>query len=96
MRRGFLRQTSSGALTFGIPTAHLSAPNLPFGGVGASGHGSYHGKQSFTTFSHTKAVLAKPLRPDTMRLVYAPYRGAATVLIVRLLAGRRQRSRGRP
>ncbi|MFH8634470.1 aldehyde dehydrogenase family protein [Streptomyces lydicus] len=56
-----LTETSSGALTFGLPVAHLTAPDLPFGGVGESGMGRYHGEYSVDTFSHTKAVLDKPL-----------------------------------
>ncbi|MFG2096213.1 aldehyde dehydrogenase family protein [Streptomyces sp. NPDC048612] len=56
-----LAETSSGALTFGLPVAHLTAPGLPFGGVGESGMGRYHGEYSLDTFSHTKAVLDKPL-----------------------------------
>jgi aldehyde dehydrogenase (NAD+) len=73
VRRRFLRDTSSGAVAFGIPAAHLIVPGLPFGGVGASGMGAYHGEHSIATFSHDKAVLSKPLAPDTMRLVYPPY-----------------------
>jgi len=73
VRRRFITETSSGAIGFGIPTAHLIVPGLPFGGVGASGTGSYHGEHSIETFSHAKPVLSKPLTPDTMRLVYPPY-----------------------
>ena len=47
---------------------HLVAPSLPFGGVGNSGMGAYHGQASFRTFSHLKPVVSKPLRPDTLRL----------------------------
>ncbi|MGK9146490.1 aldehyde dehydrogenase family protein [Plantibacter flavus] len=72
-RRRFTRDTSSGALAFGVPAAHLLVPGLPFGGVGASGMGAYHGRYSFDTFSHAKAVLAKPLSPDTLSLVYPPF-----------------------
>ena len=39
-------------------------PQLPFGGVGASGMGSYHGQSGFDTFSHHKAVLKRPFRFD--------------------------------
>ncbi|MGW1378796.1 aldehyde dehydrogenase family protein [Streptomyces sp. NPDC002446] len=60
-KRRLLTETSSGALTFGLPVAHLTAPGLPFGGVGESGMGRYHGEYSLDTFSHTKAVLDKPL-----------------------------------
>lgn len=54
-------ETSSGALVFGLPVSHLAVPELPFGGVGESGMGRYHGEYSVDTFSHTKAVLDKPL-----------------------------------
>ncbi|MFD5466357.1 aldehyde dehydrogenase family protein [Kitasatospora sp. NPDC127059] len=55
------RETSSGGLVFGLTVSHLAVPELPFGGVGESGMGRYHGKYSIDTFSHTKAVLDKPL-----------------------------------
>ncbi|WP_305778281.1 aldehyde dehydrogenase family protein [Kitasatospora sp. MMS16-BH015] len=54
-------ETSSGALVFGLPVSHLAVPELPFGGVGESGMGRYHGEYSIDTFSHLKAVLDKPL-----------------------------------
>lgn len=53
---------------------HIANPNLPFGGVGNSGMGSYHGKKSFETFSHQKSVLKKYNWMD-LPLRYAPYRG---------------------
>ncbi|MEU9479358.1 aldehyde dehydrogenase family protein [Streptomyces sp. NPDC048191] len=54
-------ETSSGGLGYGLPLAHLTVSDLPFGGVGESGMGSYHGRYSIETFSHRKAVLEKPL-----------------------------------
>ncbi|GHH04780.1 aldehyde dehydrogenase family protein [Streptomyces rubradiris] len=54
-------ETSSGGLGYGLPVAHLTVSDLPFGGVGESGMGNYHGRYSIETFSHRKAVLAKPL-----------------------------------
>ncbi|MFJ3307092.1 aldehyde dehydrogenase family protein [Streptomyces sp. NPDC086549] len=54
-------ETSSGGLGYGLPLAHLTVSDLPFGGVGESGTGSYHGRYSIETFSHRKAVLEKPL-----------------------------------
>lgn len=72
-RQRMIAETSSGALAFGIPNAHLAVPGLPFGGVGESGLGRYHGSYSLDTFSHTKAVLDKPLLPDTLRLAYPPF-----------------------
>ncbi|MFC4334922.1 aldehyde dehydrogenase family protein [Salininema proteolyticum] len=72
-KRKLLTRTSSGAVGFGIPLAHCGVPGLPFGGVGHSGQGSYHGKYSLEAFSHRKSVLDKPLMPDTMAFVYAPW-----------------------
>lgn len=60
-RARFAAETSSGALGHGLPLAHLTVSDLPFGGVGESGMGSYHGRYSIETFSHRKAVLQKPL-----------------------------------
>ncbi|MFE2266277.1 aldehyde dehydrogenase family protein [Streptomyces griseosporeus] len=54
-------ETSSGGLGHGLPLAHLTVSDLPFGGVGESGMGNYHGRYSLETFSHRKAVLDKPL-----------------------------------
>lgn len=51
---------------------HLANPNLPFGGVGGSGMGAYHGKFSFDTFSHAKSVVKRPLKMD-IKLRYPPY-----------------------
>ncbi|MDP2667230.1 MAG: aldehyde dehydrogenase family protein [Nitrosopumilaceae archaeon] len=51
---------------------HVSNSNLPFGGVGSSGMGSYHGKFSFETFSHKKSVLKNTFWFD-LKLRYAPY-----------------------
>ena len=71
--RAFETRTSSGALDINVALAHMSVADLPFGGVGPSGSGAYHGKRSFDVFSHQKAVLSKPLAPDTLSLIYPPY-----------------------
>ncbi|KOV35185.1 aldehyde dehydrogenase [Streptomyces sp. XY431] len=60
-KRRLTEETSSGALSFGLPVSHLAMPDLPFGGVGESGMGRYHGEYSIDTFSHAKAVVDKPL-----------------------------------
>ena len=67
-----LNGTSSGGVVINHVAMHLSIPGLPFGGVGASGMGVYHGKSSFDTFSHRKAVLKKgtAIDPD---FLYPPY-----------------------
>ncbi|MFJ8472535.1 aldehyde dehydrogenase family protein [Kitasatospora sp. NPDC094011] len=60
-KRRLTEETSSGALSFGLPVSYLAMPELPFGGVGESGMGRYHGEYSIETFSHAKAVVHKPL-----------------------------------
>ena len=62
---------------------HLLAPNLPFGGVGESGMGAYHGKWGYETFSHRKATLVMRSRPD-LRVIYPPYSERAKKLLRRL------------
>ncbi|XP_046745808.1 aldehyde dehydrogenase, dimeric NADP-preferring isoform X2 [Diprion similis] len=54
-----LENTSSGGVCVNETVLHLAVETLPFGGVGASGMGSYHGKYSFDTFVHKKSVLIK-------------------------------------
>ena len=53
-----LSQTKSGGVTLNDTFLHYSNPYLPFGGIGASGMGSYHGKFGFDSFSHLKSVIA--------------------------------------
>lgn len=81
-------ETSSGALTFNAPILHLTVPELPFGGVGESGTGSYHGERSFLTFSHEKAILSKPLSPDTLGPTIMPPFTERKEGIVRRLLGK--------
>jgi len=66
-------QSSSGSLCLNDVVVQISHPRLPLGGVGASGSGSYHGKFGFETFSHTRAVLVNPHRPNLTSLFYPPY-----------------------
>ncbi|MFC8898315.1 aldehyde dehydrogenase family protein [Streptomyces cinereoruber] len=84
--RTLLEKTSSGGLVRNAPMIHLGVPNLPFGGVGESGTGAYHGKTSFDTFSHHKPVLSKPTWPDTLRLVYAPHTSRSFALIAKTVS----------
>lgn len=53
---------------------HLATCHMPFGGVGESGMGGYHGPWSFRTFSHEKSILKRWAKPD-IALRYAPFRG---------------------
>lgn len=68
-----------GGLSFGggcinDTIVHLATPYLPFGGIGGSGMGAYHGRYSFETFSHRKAIMKRPLKMD-LPLRYPPYNG---------------------
>lgn len=67
------RETSSGGLGINVAVAQVGAAGLPFGGVGESGSGAYHGRHSFEAFSHRKAVLSKPTAIDTLRVIYPPF-----------------------
>tara|TARA_R110002072_G_scaffold35951_2_gene105875 strand:- start:753 stop:2129 length:1377 start_codon:yes stop_codon:yes gene_type:complete len=69
-----LQRTSSGGACVNETLTHLAVPELPFGGVGASGIGAYHGSHSFETFSHRKSVLRRKTWPD-LKLRYPPYEG---------------------
>lgn len=84
-KRRLTTETSSGAVGFGLPIAHLAVPDLPFGGVGESGMGAYHGKASIDVFSHTKSVLDKSLVMDTMRVAYAPITQLKEKILRRML-----------
>ncbi len=70
--RRVVERTSSGGACINDVVAHLGVPDLPFGGVGESGMGAYHGRHGFETFSHRKAVLDKSTLVDPA-LRYPPY-----------------------
>lgn len=78
-------ETSSGSLGINVAVAQVGAQSLPFGGVGESGTGAYHGRASFEAFSHRKSVLSKPTAIDTLRLVYPPFTEARERLVRRFL-----------
>ncbi|MFI5390655.1 MAG: aldehyde dehydrogenase family protein, partial [Bacteriovoracales bacterium] len=67
-----IRETSSGAIMINDAVIHQTIKNLPFGGVGQSGMGAYHGYNSFKTFSHLKPVIKRPFYLDNP-LRYPPY-----------------------
>ena len=79
-----LDEVSSGGAVINHVAMHCLVPQLPFGGVGTSGMGAYHGKWGFETFSHRKAVLSKPTSVDPS-LMYPPYSERDKALMRRLL-----------
>jgi aldehyde dehydrogenase (NAD+) len=79
-----LERTSSGGVTINHALLHLTVPSLPFGGVGASGMGAYHGRATFETFSHKKSVLVKPTWFDPS-FFYPPYTAFKKKIIRKLI-----------
>lgn len=73
----------SGGAVINHVAMHCLVPQLPFGGVGASGMGQYHGRWGFEALSHRRAVLAKSFKPD-LALTYPPYTDAAIKIMRRL------------
>ena len=69
----FIRRTSSGGACIYDTIMHIANEHLPFGGVGQSGMGHYHGYLSFQTFSHRRAVVITPTWLD-LPFRYMPYR----------------------
>lgn len=69
-----LNEISFGGGAINDTLMQLANPNLPFGGVGASGIGQYHGKFSFDTFSHDKSYIFKSTRLESS-LLFPPYKG---------------------
>ena len=79
-----LRRTSSGGACVNDVMNHLLPPALPFGGVGPSGTGAYHGRWGFEQLSHRKSVMTRP-RWMELKAMYAPYTAAKERIIRRLI-----------
>lgn len=75
----WLHAVPAGGACVNTATLHLTNPNLPFGGRGFSGTGAYHGKYSFETFSHKKAVMKTPTWFDPA-MKYPPFTGKLKLL----------------
>ena len=79
-----LEQTHSGGVCLNDTLLHVAQDDLPFGGIGPSGMGHYHGHEGFLTFSKAKAVFAKQ-RFNAARSIYPPYGRGLQKLIYKLL-----------
>lgn len=84
MERAILTNCSFGGGCINDTIIHLASSRLGFGGVGNSGIGSYHGKRSFTTFSHEKSIVKKANWID-LPLRYHPYTTTKEKLIKRFM-----------
>lgn len=78
-----LHETHSGGVCLNDTLLHVAQDDMPFGGVGSSGMGHYHGHEGFLTFSKAKGVLIKQ-RFNAARLIYPPYGTAIQKLIQKL------------
>ncbi|MGL5351935.1 MAG: aldehyde dehydrogenase [Clostridium sp.] len=74
-----LENTTAGGVTINDTIIHVASSHLPFGGVGTSGIGSYHGEASFNTFTHRKSVIKRGTFMD-MKVRYAPYNDKINLL----------------
>ncbi|KAG5668145.1 hypothetical protein PVAND_016097 [Polypedilum vanderplanki] len=72
-RQTIIENTSSGGVCVNDTIMHLAVDTMPFGGVGPSGMGGYHGKYSFDTFSHKKSCLVKKIDTISEKLSNARY-----------------------
>ena len=79
LQKRVLQETSFGGGCINHTLIHYTTPSLPFGGVGNSGIGSYHGKAGFDTFSHYKSIVKKPFFPD-IKLLYPPYENKMSLI----------------
>ena len=73
VRERVIKEVSAGGMLVNHLVFHFATNKLPFGGVGPSGMGAYHGKFGFEEFSHRKSVMTKPTRPDLTAMIYPPY-----------------------
>ena len=74
-----LKCTTSGGVTINDTVIHVANGNLPFGGVGNSGIGSYHGKASFDTFTHKRSVMERGTFIE-FNIRFAPYKNKINIL----------------
>ena len=84
VRERVIKEVSSGGMLVNHLLFQFTTTKLPFGGVGPSGMGAYHGRFGFEEFSHRKSVLTKPTRPDLTTIIYPPYTEKAWKLARRL------------
>ncbi|KAM3311653.1 hypothetical protein ACQJBY_031962 [Aegilops geniculata] len=102
LQQDFVSNVSAGGMLVNDVALHLTNPHLPFGGVGDSGTGSYHGKFSFDCFTHRKAVLIRgfggeanarypPYTAEKQRILRGLIKGSFFALILALLGFPREK-----
>ncbi|MGM0569312.1 coniferyl aldehyde dehydrogenase [Marinobacter sp.] len=81
-QKRLLAGTHSGGVCINDALMHVAQDDLPFGGIGDSGMGHYHGKEGFLTFSHARAVFSKQ-KINSGKLIYPPHGGTLHKLVYR-------------
>jgi aldehyde dehydrogenase (NAD+) len=84
IRERVIKEVPAGGMVINHLLFHFVTNKLPFGGVGPSGMGAYHGRFGFEEFSHKKSVMTKMTRPDVGAFIYPPYTEKAWKLARRL------------
>lgn len=83
-REQVVRRVPAGGMVINQLLLQVATAKMPFGGVGPSGMGAYHGRFGFEEFSHRKSVLTKRTRPDLTAMFYPPYTDKRLRLLRRL------------
>ncbi|KAK4481306.1 hypothetical protein RD792_012191 [Penstemon davidsonii] len=86
LQKEFIRDVSAGSMAINETTLQIAEHSMPFGGVGESGFGAYHGKFSFEAFSHKKAVLTRSFAGD-VEARYPPYSPGKLQFLKVMLSG---------
>lgn len=81
----FSDRVRAGSIVHNAPLAQMVIPTLPFGGIGPSGMGAYHGRHGFERLSQMRSELNKTTVVDTLSAIYPPYSWAKRKIIDRLL-----------
>ncbi|WP_116998489.1 aldehyde dehydrogenase family protein [Desertimonas flava] len=79
-----IERTRSGGVGINNAVFQVAIPDLPFGGIGPSGTGAYHGEAGFDRFSHRRAVYSRPTKPDPP-ILYPPYKRWKEAILRRVL-----------
>lgn len=83
--KAFQERVTAGGMAFDACLVQLALPTLPFGGVGTSGMGNYHGRAGFETFTQARPSMTKTDQVDTLRVAYPPYTWVKRQALKRLL-----------
>lgn len=80
-------RTHSGHFGINQTLTHVAQDDLPFGGIGASGMGKYHGKEGFFSFSNERSVMSNPVNPKlySLKFILPPYNKPTHKLLLKTL-----------